>query len=477
MSQWVWEKNKELGHDPSRITTGSQKKVWLFCGIEGHDFRHSSVKNTLRSISKGASGCPQCSGRTPSKDTCLWSTHPDIAEELTNSQIGWDVSYGSEKRVSWSCKKCGNIWTQMVYKRAVNGFGCKVCALRKRASSLLIDTHPELYSQMVEPDPEVGSGSKQIKEWECPEKGHRWSVSVERRRHHRGGCPNCWYASNSSGPEKDIEKFLETLGLSVVMSSRSIIKPYELDIYIPSLNLAIEFNGIYYHSEKFLDKNYHKMKYDLCKEKGIRLIQIWEDDWRDRSPIVEKFLKHKLGLSEDKKIFARKTVVKEVPTDDAREFLDENHIQGYTNGSIKVGLYYMGELVAVSIFTKTGDTLRLERYATSAHVIGGQSKILKWIDKNVSYNSMVTFADLTISDGNLYEATGWKFDKLLKPDYRYLYQNKLQHKFGFRLKRFREDPNLKFEEGLTEYELAQLNGLLRVYDAGKIRYVRNNPNK
>lgn len=360
----------------------------------------------------------------------------------------------------------------MVVKRTTHGQGCKTCAMRKNTSTLLKDSHPDIYAQMVLPDPSAGTRSNQRVPWKCS-KGHIWEAFIYNRVS-GASCSVC-NPSPVSAKEKELSQYINSLEIETILSDRVQIHPKELDIFIPDLNTAIEFNGIYYHSEKFLDRNYHKMKHDLCKEKGIRLIQIWEDDWRDRRPIVEKFLKHKLGLSQDEKVFARKTSVKDVSTQETRSFLEENHIQGYVNGSLKLGLYHNEELVAVTVFSKAGGTLRLERYATSKHVIGGQSKILKWVDRNIEYEEMVTFADLTISDGNLYETTGWVVDKLLKPDYRYLYQNKLHHKFGFRIKRFRDDPNLKFQEGLTEHELAQLNGILRVYDAGKIRYVRNNP--
>lgn len=476
MSQWVPDKNIELGLDPTKTKAGSHKEAWWFCGVETHDPRLSSVKNVRRSVSKGKTGCPQCSGRKPTKDTCLWTTHPEIAKELVNPDDGYRLSFGSEEYVPWNCLICGRVWEAMILKRTTLKQGCRSCASRKNTRTILKEVRPDIYSQMVDHDPEIGTYSHQVKEWVCSDNSHRWFATVGDRMRHNG-CPACWYGSSSSGPEEEIKDLLESSGLDVVTSTRTIIKPYELDIFIPALNTAIEFNGIYYHSEKFLDRNYHKMKHDLCKERGIRLIQIWEDDWRDRRPIVEKFLKHKLGLTQDEKVFARKTTVKDVSTQETRSFLEENHIQGYTNGSLKIGLYHNEELVAVTVFSKSGGTLRLERYATSKHVIGGQSKILKWVDRNIEYEEMVTFADLTISDGNLYETTGWVVDKLLKPDYRYLYQNKLHHKFGFRIKRFRDDPNLKFQEGLTEHELAQLNGLLRVYDAGKIRYVRDNPNK
>lgn len=132
-------------------------------------------------------------------------------------------------------------------------------------------------------------------------------------------------------------------------------------------------------------------------------------------------------------------------------------------------------LVALGAFLKSGDNYILSRYATSMNVVGGHSKVVKYLERNYSYGRLITFADNTFSAGSLYEATGWEKDGLVPPDYSYLVNNKRQHKFGFRKARFSRDPSLLFELNMTESELAALNGLLRIWDAGKVRYVRPHP--
>ena len=107
------------------------------------------------------------------------------------------------------------------------------------------------------------------------------------------GCPKC--AHRVSKPEIEIQEMLKNLGLNITTSSRKIIKPYEIDIYIPSLNKAIEFNGQYWHySKKLFRPGYHPMKSNLCKEKGIRLLHIREDLWiknpEKMKEIILKFL-------------------------------------------------------------------------------------------------------------------------------------------------------------------------------------------
>src|SRR5690606_30137123 len=129
------------------------------------------------------------------------------------------------------------------------------------------------------------------------------------------------------------------------------------------------------------------------------------------------------------------------------------------------------DIVAVCVLKKFRDDLTLSRYATDRLVPGGHSKMISWIQKNLDFDRLVTFADLCVSDGSLYETTGWRRDAELAPDYRYVVGSRREHKFNYRLKRFRDDPNLLFEEGMTEKQLAELNGIPRIWDCGKIRYV------
>lgn len=291
-------------------------------------------------------------------------------------------------------------------------------------------------------------------------------------------CMYCADRGSSSG-ERELREFVEELlPGKVVRSSRKIIPPYELDIYIPEKNVAVEFNGLYWHSEKFVDKNYHHDKWNRCHDQGVRLITIWEDEWLNKKDIVTSMLTHKLGESTLRKVFARNTEVVESTIHDSREFLDDNHIQGFAQGSVYLSLVSGSEIIAVSVWKKNRSTLYLERYATSATVVGGMGKLLKAgirYAKERGCSQIVTFADHQVSDGGLYEKLGFRLDKELKPDYRYVVGGERIHKFNYRLKRFRDDPSLEYVEGMSERELARLNNIPRVYDCGKSRYIFDVP--
>ena len=248
-----------------------------------------------------------------------------------------------------------------------------------------------------------------------------------------------------------------------------------MDIYVPERNIAIEYNGVYWHSErKGKGGKYHRNKVLTCKDAGVQLITVWEDEWQYRRDTVKSMIAHKLGVSPAKRVHARQTKVVELTVQQAREFCERYHIQGFVQGSLYAGLTDdNGNVVAVSVWRKNGAHAYLERYCTSQVVVGGMGKLLayglSWA-QNKGISQVVTFADLCVSNGDLYEKLGFTQDKIIRPDYKYVVNDRRVHKFNYRKKRFKEDPNLVWQDGLSESELAILNGIDRVWDCGKIRY-------
>lgn len=248
------------------------------------------------------------------------------------------------------------------------------------------------------------------------------------------------------------------------------------DICFPEKSIAIRYNTLVHHTEaNGRGRSYHREIWQHHVDKGIQLITVWEDDYRRNPDLVHRMLLHKLGLSAEQRVYARKTVVDAVSNAVAKEFYSDHHIQGNKNGE-HYGLFEGDKLVACSTWQKHGDKVYLERYATSCVVVGGFSKVMKhmstlWASQGIE--KIVTFADHEVSDGGLYDQHGFVIDKILPPDYSYWYEDERRHKFGFRKERFKIHPALLFEEGLTEKELAMLNGIPRIWDAGKTRYVKS----
>lgn len=279
-----------------------------------------------------------------------------------------------------------------------------------------------------------------------------------------------------SKAEIELKDFIKSINITIIENSKSIIPPNELDIFIPSHNIAIEFNGLYWHSELFKDKNYHLNKTIQCEKQNIRLIHIFEDEWLFKKDIVKSRLKHILGLTENK-IYARKCEIKEISPEQAKNFMDENHLQGYTNSKIRIGLFYKDELVSVMLFNKPRlgigqnyDGYELSRFASKLgfSVIGGANKLLNYFIIKFMPEKIVSYANKRWSDGNLYEKLGFKLTHTNKPNYWYIVDNMRKHRFNFRKERLKKEG---FDtKNKTEHEIMLERGINRIYDCGTLSY-------
>lgn len=275
-------------------------------------------------------------------------------------------------------------------------------------------------------------------------------------------------SSNVSAGERQLVEFIQSLGLEVRKSDRTIIAPQELDIVIPSHNFAIEYCGLYWHSDVHKDRNYHLRKLERCVEAGYRLLTVFEDEWKDSRAIVEAAIRHKLGCNTSTTIGARKTTIRNVDVGTAREFLEINHIQGDGPGSINKALVHEGNIIAVATFIKHKDKLVLNRYATNVTVPGGLSKLVK--SALTEYNMPIeSFADRRWSDGGMYAKAGFTLVDTLRPDYRYIINNKRAHKFAFRHK-FLETKLPNYDPTISETENMRAAGYNRIFDCGLLKY-------
>lgn len=261
----------------------------------------------------------------------------------------------------------------------------------------------------------------------------------------------------------------------ILLQNRQILKDSsiedcgkELDIYIPSKHLAIEYNGIYWHS--FRDKNYHLNKTKACEELGIRLIHVWEDLWTIKKDIYKSIIASALGIYE-RKLYARNCICKEISNSDYEDFLIANHIQGAVKSSLRLGLYYNGELVQVAGWGKSrfkkGD-YELHRMCSKLHtqVIGGFSKLIK----HSNLNTFISYVDRDIYNGKGYLSCGFNIVGYTTVGYFYKNSNMKAPRINrisvqkHKLKSFLK----KYDESLTETENMTQNGYLKVYNCGNI---------
>lgn len=280
----------------------------------------------------------------------------------------------------------------------------------------------------------------------------------------------------TSQGEKEISEFLTSHNVTHLTNDRSIISPLELDIYIPEHRLAIEYCGLYWHSEQQgKSRSYHHNKWKGCADRGIQLLTIFADEWDQKSQCIKSKILHLCNKSSSNVVYARQTKIKNLTTSEKREFFEEHHIQGDGPGSISYGLLYQDKLVAAVAFIKTGEEYYLNRYATSVRVVGGFSKLLRHFTINNHWSSIVSFADLRFSDGSLYYSNGWVLDSVLPPDYSYSPDTQHRyHKFNYRRKYL---PKLleTFDPALSEWENCKANSVYRIWDCGKLRFKMVNP--
>lgn len=300
-------------------------------------------------------------------------------------------------------------------------------------------------------------------------------------------CKNCSEEYKLCKPSIMICEFLDQYNIDYIKNDRTIIKPYELDIVIPKYNLCIEINGNFWHSEICgKDSKYHLNKTILANKNGYKLIHIFEDEILNKFNIVKSRILSKLNIY-DNKIYARKCNIKEIDKDIKKIFLNETHIQGDTNSTINLGLFYNNELVSVMTFSKEriiyknntkDDSYELIRFSSKLNtiIIGGFSKLLKFFIKKYSPKSIKTFADIRWSSINhettVYEKNGFNFIKATKPNYWYMHKSnilKRLHRYNFTKFNILKK-NDELDSKKTEWELMQELGYNRIWDCGNLRF-------
>lgn len=296
-------------------------------------------------------------------------------------------------------------------------------------------------------------------------------------------CPSCFPISKSIG-EDQVYSFVCSLidASSVIRNTRSVIGPRELDIYIPSYSLAIEFNGLYHHSQVAgsKDSNYHNSKRLEAAEKGIRLIQIFDCEWFSQQDIVKSRIRNALRLST--RIYARHCQIREISPETKRAFLNGNHIQGDCQSLYNIGLFSGGKLVAVMTFGQaryTAADFELIRYCSvnASTVVGGASKLLKYFEQLHPNSTIVSYCDLRFGTGTLYTKLGFDLLHESRPNYWYIHgrQKGMLSRVKFqkhKLKHILEN----FDPAQSEWANMQANGYDRVWDCGNLVFLKS-PNR
>lgn len=362
-------------------------------------------------------------------------------------------------RVKWTTgNRCPKCYTDRVNIDVIRE------SFAKEGYKLLTDKYDNAYAKL---------------DYICP-LGHKHKISWASWK--QGS--RCYYCSKSgtSLQEQELISFIKALNIDIEVHDRYLISPIELDIVIPSKKIAIEYCGLYWHSElQGKDRSYHLNKLNRCNEIGYRLVTIFEDEFLNNKDIIFSRLQHIIGCNTSNVIYARSCIIKEIQASEASSFCNRNHLQGYTGSSIKLGAYYNRVLVSVMTFAKPSiskgksfvgnNGWELSRFCVDKgfRITGIASKLLKYFKLNYSWNIIFSYADRRWSDGNVYSKLGFDYSGLTPANYWYFKNGDIKRHHRFALRKKSDEP-----KDITEWELRKAQGWNRIWDCGNLKYVMYN---
>ena len=273
----------------------------------------------------------------------------------------------------------------------------------------------------------------------CPIHGE--FLQLPQNHLHGRGCPKCANIKKSK-EEENIYKILNDWNINIIKNDRLIFQnKYELDLYLPNYNLAIEYNGLYWHSSEFRDNLYHQNKYLDCYEKGINLIQIFEDEWlHQREKVIDK-LKRYLNIQKDNIIDINQCVIEELNnqnTLDLYYFEEDNFLEiddlRHEKSDINIVLKYNNEIISILSLNKENDNKYIitRFFDRLNYQINNSFKtLLNWFIQNFKSSEIEYSDDLRWSQEKLLLNNGFVFDKLIEPkEYYTIKSNQNRLKYG-----------------------------------------------
>ncbi|EIU09141.1 hypothetical protein MA5S0422_3003 [Mycobacteroides abscessus 5S-0422] len=471
-AEWHWSN----GIDASMISWCSARRGTWQCKL-GHRWE-TSVNSRVDAYS----GCPTCAGqRAVTGVNDLVTMRPDLATEWhpDNDLSPHEVAYASSYRAMWRCAAHGHTWAVTVAGRTSRGDGCSVCAGRTVLPGFndLASQYPSIATEW-HPDNDCGphevtSGCGYRAKWLCRKK-HVWKARVSARTRSGDGtnCPTCHAGILVSRGEKAITELIRDLlgaHTQILTSTRTVPGTSEVDIVVPERRLAIEFNGLYWHTERTgRGKDYHLGKTRACAAAGLRLIHVWEDDWRLRRAGVERLIRDVLGVFDGPAVADCELADADF-NGVAVLFAENCHARSLGRASFFDALIHGDTAVAAVSSRLRNGRLDVMQFA-SAGVLGASEALAQPLARRarqLGAERVRWVVDNATDDGAGPSAAGFTSVGELDPEFRYVRGGERVSRSSFRPGRFRADPDLVFKAGMTEERLAGLNDLDRIWDAGR----------
>ena len=477
--------NNKYAYDISTFT-GGRAHIRISC--PDHQWFTQHIQNHLT-----GSGCPLCAGKGVDWVERFQRIHGDTYDYADVKFVGYKLpvriickAHGvfcqtpdNHYRGKQGCPKCKGTRIRSAKQLSIQHFITRATEVHKGRFTYRLNQFANMLTSKIA--------------IECPLHGEFTQSPVN----HLAGKMGCTKCNNmKSAPEDALAKFISIFA-PVVRRNRSVLKPKELDIYLPAHNLALEFCGMYWHSygdaeSNLKNKDNHYNKYASCVAKGIRLLTVYEQEWAERGSQVRRLIRNVLGKNRGK-LMARKCHVQPVPHPDAKKFFEKYHLQGGAGNGHHYGLYWKGKLVACMRFT-FGNNDRgpsgknrmwtLSRYATRISVLGGASRLFSAFVAEHNPKQVKSFSDNRYFTGGVYAQLGFTLEKDILPDY-VVWSQKIgtlpKSHYQRRALQDRLDEHGVVDtfdvktDTRTESEMTYLMGARRLYDCGKKRWVWFSP--
>ena len=388
--------------------------------------KHGIFKRTLDSFKQSKLGCPKCSREKAAKKRTISYCSVKKHVEKYGYKLISEKYENSKKKLKLECPKHGlfNIrWNDFQQKHI-----CPKCSFEKNAQKQRKNI--EEINKWINKNTKYKLISKKYKnnkaklQLECPKHGifkMNWG--------HISNGHNCFKCQNIiSKQHQEIVDFLKKIyDKKIIINDREILQGKELDIYIPEYNFGIEFDGLYWHSEKVKPnaKKINKEKIAVVQKNNVNVLMIYEDEWLDpiKKELIKNMIKHRMGLFKQKIRASKLTLKKLNKNKEFKDFFNKYHLDGHTQASFAYGLFDNNELISCMSFRKSfsDKCWEIARFASKSGVkiYGNASKIIKKFKEE--YNEkLITYSNNRLSLGRTYEKLGFKeVTKTKEPSYYY----------------------------------------------------------
>lgn len=461
---FIHHANKKHGevYDYSKVVVNaSHDIVEIICKSHGSFFPKAYAH-----LNEGT-GCPVCANVKRKDQAYFLSASNEVHGGLYD--YSKSVYTNSKSPVTITCSKHGDF--QQAPEQHWMGKGCPICGGAKLVPTeefvemCKVNHHDAYdYSKVV-----YRGGTENIVVV-CSKHG---DFEIMAANFQKGqGCQKCSAAQHSSKQER----ILAELITQDVETHKRIKGRIEVDIFLPKHNLAVEVNGIYWHSDFKKSESDHLAKYTLCKSQGIRLLQITDADINKRLSIVVSMVNARSQTTT--KIYARQCYVVEIQSTTAKDFFTANHISGTTPASKYFGLIYDNKLVSAMSFSKSRFDKSIEweiiRYATilNTTVVGGASKLFASFVNQCKPTSVISYADLRYGEGNVYKSVGFTLARTTTVGYSYHHQNgKVVSRYSAQKSKLPKLLGARYNPDATERSNMISCGYHKIYDCGHNAYV------